>query len=333
MFKDTLVKTYKKIVPPVLDRVGVYDHAINNNQHKLVAPMYHRVISSVDEDPFNMGMCVTEDRFSEQLAYYRDNFTPTPLAEYVTNTNKQNDNNAYISLTFDDGYKDNIIKAVPLLQQYNVNATFFICCSIFTDHKEFWWDTIINAFASCNQITIDVSPYQNILQREQIEVNNSNRKNLCIEILDILWTINDAQLIQEIAEYIEDNLVGEVHKIDKLTESDIKTMYNAGFEIGAHTLTHTNLKLLSTEDRRKELIESKNKLEDITGGKVHGFAYPAGYQDHQIEKLVYESGFKYAVSTINGINHKLKPYSIERFGVPETSLADIKRCIYNYCKA
>jgi len=335
MLKESLIDTYKRHIPPIIDKLGIYDRVINKNKykHKLVTPMYHRVIRSDDEDPLKMGMCVREDSFENQLAYYSNNFTSIGLSSYVLNKNIHNKNESYITLTFDDGYKDNILQVKPLLEKYNLNATFFICCSILTDNKEFWWDKLINAFAKCDETTLDLLPFQSVLQISELVISDSNRRESCIKLLSALWLIPDVYLIDDICNYVEETLIDYKFTIDKLTEADIKDLYDSGFEIGAHTLTHPNLKIISNQQQNDELKRSKTMLEDITGNKINGFAYPAGYQTSDLENLVKNSGYRYAVSTINGINHTLKPFSIERFGLPETNLADIKRCISNYCKA
>ena len=84
-------------------------------------------------------------------------------------------------------------------------------------------------------------------------------------------------------------------------------------EIGAHTVHHYSLKGLSPTLTKYEIEESKNSLEKIIGTPVVSFAYPDGSFDEQAIKIVKESGFKSAVTTMHGFetNQKNK-YSIYR---------------------
>ncbi|HYO47535.1 MAG TPA: polysaccharide deacetylase family protein, partial [Gemmatimonadota bacterium] len=64
-----------------------------------------------------------------------------------------------------------------------------------------------------------------------------------------------------------------------LSWSEIREMHAAGFEIGAHTLTHSNLKRLTLERVEAELRGSKAAIEDALGSPVECFAYPYGLFD------------------------------------------------------
>ena len=73
-------------------------------------------------------------------------------------------------------------------------------------------------------------------------------------------------------------------------------------EIGAHTINHSSLIGDTLENVRKEVIGSKKQLEKITNTIVVSFAYPYGAFDDHTLRIVKESGFTNAVSTIPGIN-------------------------------
>lgn len=63
--------------------------------------------------------------------------------------------------------------------------------------------------------------------------------------------------------------------------------------IGSHGLTHQILKGLEYEDQRKELIESKSKIENIIQKEVKFFAYSHGQYDKTTLSLVgkYKNAF------------------------------------------
>jgi peptidoglycan/xylan/chitin deacetylase (PgdA/CDA1 family) len=57
------------------------------------------------------------------------------------------------------------------------------------------------------------------------------------------------------------------------------------------------LSTLSPKERRREIQQSKNDCEALTGSPIEGFAYPYGDCDPATEKLVCEAGFGWACST------------------------------------
>ena len=78
--------------------------------------------------------------------------------------------------------------------------------------------------------------------------------------------------------------------------------------IGAHTLTHPHLSQISSEDKRKEIMDSKHRLEEILQSPVHHFAYPHGDFDAECVDIVREAGFHTAVMAWGGgvrSNHKI----------------------------
>src|SRR5262249_55205931 len=65
-----------------------------------------------------------------------------------------------------------------------------------------------------------------------------------------------------------------------LSENNVRELASYGrMELGSHTVTHPVLSTLPEETQRGEIESSKRWLEDITGTRVNGFAYPHGSPD------------------------------------------------------
>jgi len=84
-----------------------------------------------------------------------------------------------------------------------------------------------------------------------------------------------------------------------LTEDEIATI-SKKHEVGAHTLTHPNLRKISTESAKAEIEGSKRYLEDLLGHSVDMFSYPRGLYDDRIALLVKRAGFIGARTCIPG---------------------------------
>ena len=80
---------------------------------------------------------------------------------------------------------------------------------------------------------------------------------------------------------------------DLLTLPELREI-SRDFEIGAHTLTHPRLPTISQEQARKEIIESKAVLEEVTGKEISTFCYPGGAYRALHVKLVRDAGYRYA---------------------------------------
>lgn len=86
-----------------------------------------------------------------------------------------------------------------------------------------------------------------------------------------------------------------------LTGEQIKEMAESGLvEIGAHSLSHRKLTELPIVEMKREIGESKKKLEELTDGKVYSFAYPYGDLNQEVKEAVREAGFPFGIAVNNG---------------------------------
>lgn len=85
----------------------------------------------------------------------------------------------------------------------------------------------------------------------------------------------------------------EFKKTDLLSDKEIIKL-SKDFEIGAHTMTHPRLTKVSFEEAKKEIVDSKRYLEDLTKKEVKSFCYPGGDYNKKIKELVRQAGFIYA---------------------------------------
>lgn len=98
--------------------------------------MYHRVNNY---DPNCLS--TRTDVFEETLSILRDEYNVISLSTLleILTQNKQLMPDTVI-ITFDDGYRDNILIAAPLLKKYNLPATFFVTSQYIGTKRMFPWD-------------------------------------------------------------------------------------------------------------------------------------------------------------------------------------------------
>ncbi|NJM08921.1 polysaccharide deacetylase family protein [Candidatus Gracilibacteria bacterium] len=91
--------------------------------------MYH-YIREVDEDadPIGYRLSVRPDRFEEQLQWLRaEGYTALRMSDLFACLRGQRACPPRpVALTFDDGYEDQALNALPLLERYQIPATFYI---------------------------------------------------------------------------------------------------------------------------------------------------------------------------------------------------------------
>ena len=79
-----------------------------------------------------------------------------------------------------------------------------------------------------------------------------------------------------------------VPRLPLLSWSELAQMATAGFEIGAHSVTHRPLTEIPQSEAAKEIVESKAAIEDRLGQAVQTFAYPFGLFNRSICNVARE---------------------------------------------
>lgn len=93
-----------------------------------------------------------------------------------------------------------------------------------------------------------------------------------------------------------------VTQVPLMTSEQLKAWRNAGQEIGSHTLTHPNLAQLSSEQQKREITDSRNKLQDLLSQQdgVENFCYPYGGLNDAAVQHVIAAGYSTATTTVRG---------------------------------
>lgn len=84
----------------------------------------------------------------------------------------------------------------------------------------------------------------------------------------------------------------------KLAIGELRDVYR-GFTVANHTLTHPHPKQLDDAMLRHEIVEGRERLQDIFGAPVLGFAYPFGEHDQRVMDAVRAAGHVYARTCVN----------------------------------
>ncbi|MFM2357839.1 MAG: hypothetical protein RJA61_576 [Candidatus Parcubacteria bacterium] len=97
----------------------------------------------------------------------------------------------------------------------------------------------------------------------------------------------------------------------RLSEDEIRKI-NTNHEIGAHTLSHPDLRTLSYKEKQDEIEGGKKWLEEIIQGPVNMFCYPKGLYDTETAHVVQNIGFLGARTTkLGSIETHADPFQIE----------------------
>lgn len=324
----------KAIVSPLLDATGVYDRRIEEvsvREDRWTILMYHRVVIDDRADPFRLGMCVRRDRFEAQIRYLKSRFNLIGVGEAVRRLKEGRPlPSRAVSVTFDDGYLDNLEVALPVLESHQVPWTLFVPTGGLATGEPLWWDRVIHAFACTSRSSIDVQAIGLPRLRRRLSLAPWHRRRSVEQVLEALWSLPMAEIESAVLR-LERALAPRVRLMPvahRLRPADVRELHRRGVEIGAHTVMHPNLCLTDRDQLRDEMLDSRRELEALCGAPVEGFAYPGGRMNEAVKEAAHEAGFSYALATISAVNHlPCDAYELCRIGMPDSELPDFKRAL------
>jgi peptidoglycan/xylan/chitin deacetylase (PgdA/CDA1 family) len=100
-----------------------------------------------------------------------------------------------------------------------------------------------------------------------------------------------------------------------LYESNVKAMIDAGWELAAHTIDHSDLTTLDATRLKRETAGARQILRREYGVPVKDFCYPAGQFDATVIAAVEAAGYVTATTEIPGDASRDAPYELARFEV------------------
>lgn len=276
---------------------------------KLQILLYHRVLK--EPDPLRPWE-IDRYQFDEQMQALSNYYQILPLSEAMQLLQKKALPPQAVCITFDDGYEDNVSVALPILQKLNIPATFFIATG-FLDGDIMWNDQVIESIRQHQDEALNLTERGlSIYATKSIQDKNQSIQ-LIINAIKHKSSIERTQIVQSIAKITDARFEALM-----MNQNGVRTLAEAGMEIGAHTVTHPILKSLSLKEAEAEILNSKETLESILGQSIRYFAYPNGYpsRDYGLEhcRMLKRIGFKNGFSTWWGAaDADMDPFQMPRF--------------------
>ncbi|MBV5308105.1 polysaccharide deacetylase family protein [Chromatium okenii] len=273
--------------------------------------IYHRILSA--PDPLQPEILDAE-AFDKQLKLVKSLFQVLPLPQAVAALKTGRLPARSACITFDDGYADNLLCALPVLQQNAVSATFFIATD-YLDGGRMFNDTVIEAVRRAPAGYHDLRE----LGLESLTLSTlENRQRSIANLLSQIKYLPQSERSARVTALVEQLSNQPLPNNLMLTTAQLLDLHRAGMTIGAHTASHPILETLTDAEALADIARGKLQLEAILGEEIQLFAYPNGkpnvdYTRRDVE-LVQSLGFLGAVSTAWGAAQPSDdPYQLPRF--------------------
>lgn len=285
---------------------------------RLLIFIFHQVLETRDDLLAGEPTLV---EFEEKLRWIAHYCNVLPLSQALDMLREGALPSRAASITFDDGYANNLSLAEPALNRAGVTATVFLAVDAI--RRGLMWNDIV----------------REAVRRGAGELNAED-----LDLGHHRWTVGDRDrvldsLLQKLkyraySERLEQALDLYSRCTDDplprltLTEAEIRGYQGRTLEFGAHTVNHPILCEMSDPDAFDEIRASRDWLAELRGAPPRLFAYPNGKRgvDYNAAhaKMVEDLGFRCALTTEWGYVDK----ATSMFEVPRISPWDGTRFRY-----
>lgn len=277
---------------------GTLTSAVGRGGRGLLVLIYHRVLDAPD---VMWPDTIRAPQFAAQMDLLAECFNVLPLSEALARLQSRSLPPRAVSVTFDDGYADNLTVAAPIMRERGVRATVFIATD-YLDGGIMFNDAIAEAMRRA-PAHFDLSD----LDLGVLELCDDHARRTAVSRL-----IGETKYRPPAERYaMAMEMLRRAGGADQftlmLTTKQLCQLRDGGVEIGAHTATHPILTRVDPVAARNDMAQSKSVLESILKQPVRVFAYPNGRpgQDYDARhvSMARDIGFSAAVSTAWGAAH------------------------------
>ncbi|WP_436641053.1 polysaccharide deacetylase family protein [Microbaculum sp. FT89] len=215
----------------------------------------------------------------------------------------EGDGRRFACLTFDDGYRDNLEHAYPVLKRHDVPMAIYVATCMPDGTAELWWLALEFAIAAADSIEVPTAAGTEALSCDTLE-----RKYDTYET--VYWRLRAMDeegkraTAREIAARAGIDMAAVVRDLSMTWEEIARLSADPLVTIGAHTVTHSALAKLTDAQVEYEMAESRRLIGEHTGVRPRHFAYPygdAGSAGPREFALANRLGFATAVTTRPGV--------------------------------
>jgi peptidoglycan/xylan/chitin deacetylase (PgdA/CDA1 family) len=296
---------------------------------RLIILLYHRLAPAGSDSAIGgleLDDPVPVDRFERHLKTLRWFGKPESLDRAFDRLHDAHDpTRTLISVTFDDGYRDNYTLGRPVWNRHGVPVTVFPAIAAVDRGEWLWWDELQKIVSEANLDEARVRTVVEVLDEIALKPARnwefSGRADreaflrfLFERVVGLPLGLRDA-VLDELAGCFGTSRPSRPAVLPRncdVTDSSDRLYMNwnelgelvaEGVAIGGHTIRHPRLPCEPVAVAESEITRCRTLLEDTTGKPVDSFAFPGGFHDTRELQLLRQAGYRIAVTVEKGVNY------------------------------
>ncbi len=320
---------YRNLIAPAVVSAGAEQLLNKLSGHENLILCYHGV-SEARNTLNNRHLLFSQ--FEKHLVYLKKHFNVIPLNDMFSNKSVSQNNKKNIAITFDDGYKNNLTVALPILEKHQLHATFFIATEGLEENNYLMWPDIFDLLKFDKAHREYEFNHRTFVKANGMIVCRSTGEAIS-DVIKKMGRERDDLIREFRLRYAIDSLLVHVpaEMYSFMSKGDLIRFASSSYvDIGSHTHKHYNLANVDAQIAEEELRKSKAILENILQKPVVSIAYPDGSYHDDVKNLAAKAGYLYqlAVSYKHESDPK-DPRILPRHGVSNTTTYEANMIQFN----
>jgi len=234
------------------------------------------------------GRFVSADVFERQLDFFKSNYNLVSLSDLISG--KTDPNRMNIAIVFDDGYRNNLETALPILEKKQIHATFFVTAINDTSYPMLWADYLdLASYVNTSEIVVGEIDFK--------KQNGIYKNAFGMSLKDICKTKDWAFKSQLYSAFPKGNDFIQEEKWEvywkTLSDEEIITLDKSDYAtVELHGYYHENLGVCNHTEAVQLVRKSKKYLENLLQREIQSIAYPDGSYTKDLIQSCFQMGLK-----------------------------------------
>jgi peptidoglycan/xylan/chitin deacetylase (PgdA/CDA1 family) len=291
----------KSAVKGLCDSIGVNELLVRLQRSDLLVLCYHGVLAERRPDRWSYENWVSADEFRSQLRWLKRFLQPLSLADLANwHSGRSAGGKAPVLITFDDGYRNNLTVAAPILREEGVPAAFFLATGYIGTPRTLWNDEVRIRVLNWPESAIRLPSGETAA----VSSDATARRSLANQVTRATKKLT-GEPCAAYMEYLRSttaslNVMDDPEARAFMNWDEARKLASLGFDLGSHTVEHPILSRITRVRMADELSRSKATMERELNRPCTAIAYPNGTAEDVNEELFEEvkaAGYQWAFLT------------------------------------
>jgi peptidoglycan/xylan/chitin deacetylase (PgdA/CDA1 family) len=252
--------------------------------------VYHRLDDRQEDRRANLVAALGAGLFEAQLGHLQRRYRVVPVSELAAAAqDRRRGERIPVSITFDDDLPSHVRVAMPILREAGAPAAFFLSGGSLSAPFAFWWERL--------QIAYDRGLLEAVELKEWAGTSGESADVPGIRTVARAIEAMPSERRERVADALLERLGSDPPDVG-LRAADVRTLTEAGFEVGFHTLRHDPLTQLDDEGLSRAMVDGRSELNALLPVPTKMISYPHGKADARVAKAAREAGYRFGFTTV-----------------------------------